>query len=161
MFGDFLFLLRRKCALSLSQVPDYQQQGEQTCLQGMNRPQQRTQRPVFIFVLFVQDRWLCFPFQQVIFAVCASCFSILPHPYLRASPSFTPPSSFQTPSFSALFPLLQLWRLSLALVVTVFISGILEGLRRDETHSFVGGVKKKKRKKKKGPVQYSTLSAVP
>lgn len=111
---------------------------------------------------FVWDNRLCFYFQQVIFAVCMSWLSILPHPYLRATPSFTPPPPPQSPDTLFLSPLppLQLWRLSLALVVTVFISGILEGLRRDETHSFVGGVKKK-RKKKKGPVQYSTLSAVP
>lgn len=111
---------------------------------------------------FVWDNRLCFYFQQVIFAVCMSWLSILPHPYLRATPSFTPPPP-QSPDTLLLSPLppLQLWRLSLALVVTVFISGILEGLRRDETHSFVGGVKKEKRKKKKGPVQYSTLSAVP
>lgn len=38
----------------------------------------------------------------------------------------------------------SLWRLKLALVVTVFISSILEGLRRDEIHSFVGGVKKRR-----------------
>lgn len=51
----------------------------------------------------------------------------------------------------------SLWRLILTLVVTVFISSILEGLRRDEIHSWVEW----KKKKRKGPVQYSFISMVP
>lgn len=76
-----------------------------------------------------------------------------PHPP-PLPPPCTPPPPLQSPDtlfLSPLPPFLQLWRLSLPLVVTVFISGILEGLRRDETHSFVGGVKKKEREKEEGP----------
>lgn len=79
-------------------------------------------------------------------------------PYLTPEPPSSFPSTDTLSLAIFLWPSspLSLWRLSLVLVVTVFISSILEGLRGDEIHSFVGGVKKKK-----GSVQYSTLSMVP
>lgn len=107
--------------------------------------------PIHLYLWDARQISLCIDFHQFIFAL-SLCFSFCLLLILHWSPH-------QPPLFSSLslwpsFPLL-LWRLSLALVVTVFISSILEGLRRDEIHSFVGGVKKKK-----GPVQYSTLSMV-
>lgn len=75
----------------------------------------------------------------------------LPPSSVPQSPSFFRHLSLFDPHFSpfALSPSFSLWRLRLALVVTFFISSILEGLRRDEIHSFAGGVKKEK--KKEGP----------
>lgn len=95
---------------------------------------------------------MCLNFHQFIF-VFFSLFLILPPPsYTKA---LTDPLSS---ALSFVGPLFLSWRLILALVVTVFISSILEGLRRDEIHSFMGGVKKKK----EGPcaVQYFIYGAV-
>lgn len=83
--------------------------------------------------------WFPFPF------LYHFSYLIMSPPYLTFNPDYF---SSSLPSclylILVLFPFsYSLWRLRLALVVTFFISSILGGLRRDEIHSFVGGVEKK------------------
>lgn len=115
---------------------------------------------VFRISLGLQRNFTCVLIFILIFSI-TSLYLIMSPPYLTLnSPTHTHIIFFISPSLSLFDPFsftLSLWCFRLVLVVTVFISSILEGLRRDEIHSFVGGVKKTK----EGPVQYSTLFMVP